>query len=63
MWPVKHAQVISIKMHSFFMGQCGKIQYILGMFCKRTLNIKCEDCSCDSEVSEIITMNGHMTSH
>lgn len=49
MWPVKHAQVISIKTYAFCMGQCRKIQYILGMFCKRTLNIKREDCSSDSK--------------
>lgn len=40
-----------------------KYNIFLGVFCKRTLNIKWEDCSCDSEVNEIITENDNITSH
>lgn len=40
-----------------------KYNIFLGVFCKRTLNIKWKDCSCDSEVNEIITENDNITSH
>lgn len=46
----------------FVQVKAEKYNIFLGVFCKRTLNIKCEDCSCDSEINEIITVNDNITS-
>lgn len=47
----------------FVQVKAEKHNTFLGVFCKRTLNIKCEDCSCNSQVNETITVNDNITSH